>query len=125
VVTGSCPAVHVSLASRVEVLALIRCRLGASGVIIARKAVVGGSDFNAAVVSFYLRPSWASADEDRSSDHTCTPTYAIEFAIGNPDVQFFTTVLIDGLLTGAIAYGLWKSKTGWKLTDALIKRIIM
>jgi hypothetical protein len=41
------------------------------------------------------------------------------------DEQFFTTVVIDALLTLAIGYGLWKSKTGWKHTDALIKRIIM
>jgi hypothetical protein len=49
-------------------------RLGASGVIIARKAIVGSADFNAAVV----RPSLCHlvcADMYRSSDRTCIPTY--------------------------------------------------
>jgi len=39
--------------------------------------------------------------------------------------QFYCTVVIDAILTIAIASGLWKSKTGWSHTDALIKRIIM
>ena len=39
--------------------------------------------------------------------------------------QFSTILLADLLLTGMIAYGLWRSKTGWKDTDAMIKRIIM
>jgi len=34
-------------------------------------------------------------------------------------------VVIDAILTVGIAFGLWKSKTGWNHTDALIKRIIM
>jgi len=39
--------------------------------------------------------------------------------------QFSTILLADLILTGMIAYGLWRSKTGWKDTDAMIKRIIM
>jgi hypothetical protein len=39
--------------------------------------------------------------------------------------QFYCTVVIDAILTIAIAFGLWKSKTGWSHTDYLIKRIIM
>lgn len=34
-------------------------------------------------------------------------------------------LVVDILITGIIAHGLWKSKTGWKHTDALIKRVIM
>jgi hypothetical protein len=41
------------------------------------------------------------------------------------DNQFSTILLADLILTGMIAYGLWRSKTGWKDTDAMIKRIIM
>jgi hypothetical protein len=41
------------------------------------------------------------------------------------DIQFSTILLADLILTGMIAYGLWRSKTGWKDTDAMIKRIIM
>jgi hypothetical protein len=41
------------------------------------------------------------------------------------DKQFSNILVADLLLTGMIAYGLWKSKTGWKDTDAMIKRIIM
>lgn len=41
------------------------------------------------------------------------------------DDQFSNILLADLLLTGMIAYGLWKAKTGWKDTDAMIKRIIM
>jgi hypothetical protein len=41
------------------------------------------------------------------------------------DTQFSNILVADLLLTGMIAYGLWKSKTGWKDTDAMIKRIIM
>lgn len=41
------------------------------------------------------------------------------------DEQFSNILLADIILTGMIAYGLWKSKTGWKDTDAMIKRIIM
>lgn len=41
------------------------------------------------------------------------------------DHQFSTILLADLILTGMIAYGLWRSKTGWKDTDAMIKRIIM
>lgn len=41
------------------------------------------------------------------------------------DSQFYCTVVIDAILTVGIAFGLWKSKTGWNHTDALIKRIIM
>jgi len=39
--------------------------------------------------------------------------------------QFYCSVVIDAILTIAIAFGLWKSKTGWSHTDVLIKRIIM
>ena len=39
--------------------------------------------------------------------------------------QFYCTVVIDAILTIGIAFGLWKSKTGWSHTDYLIKRIIM
>jgi hypothetical protein len=38
--------------------------------------------------------------------------------------QLFTNVVTDVLITISIAYGLWKSKTGWKDTDNLLKRII-
>ena len=41
------------------------------------------------------------------------------------NTQFYCTVVIDAILTVGIAFGLWKSKTGWNHTDALIKRIIM
>ena len=37
----------------------------------------------------------------------------------------FTNVVTDILLTLSIAIGLWKSKTGWKHTDNVIKRIIV
>lgn len=41
------------------------------------------------------------------------------------NMQFSNILLADIILTSMIAYGLWKSKTGWKDTDAMIKRIIM
>jgi hypothetical protein len=41
------------------------------------------------------------------------------------NLQFSNILLADIILTSMIAYGLWKSKTGWKDTDAMIKRIIM
>lgn len=42
-----------------------------------------------------------------------------------PHAYLFTNVATDVMLTSSIAYGLWKSKTGWKNTDHLLKRVIV
>jgi len=52
-----------------------------------------------------------------------SPRYVAGTKVADP--QFSAILLADLILTAMIAYGLWKSKTGWKDTDAMIKRIIM
>lgn len=85
--------------------------LTASGITIARKVVAGGSDFSDAVAA--CDPNVKSCKSNREIIKPYMYSY------------FYCTVVIDGILTLAIARGLWKSKTGWSHTDALIKRIIM
>jgi len=97
-------------------------RLGSCAMIIARKVAAGTADFNAAIVSHH--PIEMDNADIRLFDLTCTPTY-VKSPMADADNQFYCTVVIDAILTIAIASGLWKSKTGWSHTDALIKRIIM
>lgn len=91
--------------------------------IISRKAVVGAADFNAAIVC----PACRITD---NADTQIIRPYMYTYVRQTPKScqahdQFYSTVAIDAILTIAIAFGLWKSKTGWSHTDALIKRIIM
>lgn len=39
--------------------------------------------------------------------------------------QLSSTLAVDIIITVIIAWGLWKSKTGWRHTDKMIMRIIM
>jgi hypothetical protein len=101
-----------------------QCRLGSCGMIIARKVAAGSTDFNAAIVSY---PSIDMGKADQQVIRPYMYTYVCPL-LNRPEIadnQFYCTVVIDAILTVGIAFGLWKSKTGWSHTDYLIKRIIM
>ena len=52
-------------------------------------------------------------------------TYAASYTDELANEQLYSMIIVDTLLTLAIAIGLRKCQGGWTRTDALIKRIIM
>ena len=62
---------------------------------------------------------------DSLSNLIHTSTYVASIMCLLADRQLYSMIIVDTLLTVAIAIGLRKCQGGWTRTDALIKRIIM
>jgi hypothetical protein len=62
---------------------------------------------------------------DSLSNHIHTFTYVTSLSSLSADEQLYSMIMVDTLLTVAIAIGLKRCQGGWTRTDALIKRIIV
>jgi hypothetical protein len=74
----------------------------------------------------YTSPSEVEAADDPACS-TLDPHLGMSSFAGQgwmADIQLAVEIVSDIVVTGSIAYRLWRSRTGWKGTDRIITRLI-